>query len=292
MLLAQTLVNGILLGGLYACMAMGFSLMWGVLGLINLAHGSMIVTGAYLTFWLNTHLGIDPILTLPSSAAILFVFGYAVQKYVINPVVSENIFLTLIITFGLDMMLINLNIILFTADVRSITTWYTGLALDVLGIRIAYTRLLVFVLALFLTLALHQFLKRSRTGRAIRAAAHDPKAARVLGLDIAHTYAVTFGLGAAMAGAVGSLIAIVYAFSPVTGAALTLKSFIVVILGGLGNVFGVILSGVFLGITENLVSSFGHPGYRDAISFGLMVAILVLRPTGFLGRRSYAVTRA
>lgn len=291
MLLAQTLVNGILLGGLYACMAMGFSLMWGVMNLINLAHGSMILTGAYITLWLHNKFGMDPVLTMPFSAAALFVFGYLLQRYVMDRVVLKNLFLTLIITFGLDMMLTNLNIVLFTADIRSITTWYSGMALDINGVRIAYSRLLVFVLALIVTLVLYVFLARSRTGRAIRATAQDAKAARVLGIETRHSYAVTFGLGAAMAGAVGSLITIVYAFSPVIGGAFTLKSFVIVILSGLGSVFGVILSGVFLGVAENLVSSFGHPGYRDAISFGLLVAILILRPTGFLGKRSYADTR-
>jgi branched-chain amino acid transport system permease protein len=292
MLLAQTVVNGILLGGLYACMAMGFSIMWGVMNVINLAHGTMILTGAFIAFWLNARFGIDPILTIPFSATALFVLGYALQRWIINRVVLKNIFLTLILTFGLDMVLINANIALFTADVRSISTWYTGTAFEVWGVRIAYTRLLVFVLALLLTLALHQFLKRSRTGRAIRATAQDPKAARVLGVDTARAYAITFGLGAAMAGAAGSLVAVVYAFSPVIGAPFTLKSFVIVILGGLGNVWGVVLGGVFLGVAENLVSSFGFPGYRDAISFGLLLALLLLRPTGLLGRQSYAVTRA
>ncbi|HVL72008.1 MAG TPA: branched-chain amino acid ABC transporter permease [Beijerinckiaceae bacterium] len=292
MLLAQTIVNGILLGGLYACMAMGFSIMWGVMNVINLAHGTMILTGAFIAFWLNARFGIDPILTIPFSAAALFVLGYALQRWIINRVVLKNVFLTLILTFGLDMVLINVNIALFTADVRSISTWYTGAAFTVGGVRIAYTRLLVFALALVLTVALHQFLKRSHTGRAIRATAQDPKAARVMGVDTARTYAITFGLGAAMAGAAGSLVAVVYAFSPVIGAPFTLKSFVIVILGGLGNVFGVVLGGLFLGVTENLVSSFGFPGYRDAISFGLLVALLLLRPTGLLGRQSHAITRA
>jgi branched-chain amino acid transport system permease protein len=203
-----------------------------------------------------------------------------------------SIFLTLILTFGLDMMLINLNIALFTADVRSITTWYSSMALDLGGVRLAYTRILVFVIALLMTLALHQYLKWSRTGRAIRATAQDPKAARVMGIDTAHIYAVTFGLGAAMAAVTGSLMTVVYAFSPVLGDPFTLKSFVVVILGGLGNVFGAVVAGMFLAVSENLVSGFLHPGYRDAISFLLLLLILVLRPSGFLGRPSYAVSRA
>lgn len=292
MLLAQAVLNGVLLGGLYACMAMGFSLIWGVMNLINLAHGGMILLGAYITYWLFTRFGLDPVLTIPFSAAALFGLGYVLQRCVMHRLVIRSLFLTLIFTFGLDMVLTNVNIALFSADVRSITTWYSGLALDLGGVRLAYTRIFVFGLALALTLALHQFLRSSRTGRAIRATAQDPKAAHVIGVDIGRMYAITFAIGSAMAGATGSLIAVVYAFSPVIGDPFTLKSFVIVILGGLGNVFGVIAAGIFLGVTENLVSAFGNPGYRDAISFGLLVLVLTLRPTGLLGRASHAATRA
>ena len=292
MLLAQIVLNGILLGGLYACMAIGFSLVWGVMNIINLAHGSMMLLGAYVTFSIHRRFGIDPILTIPFSAAVLFALGYGLQRFILNRVVFSSIFLTLIVTFGLDMMLINFNIAMFTADIRSITTWYSGLALDIGGIRLAYTRILVFALALTMTLALHLFLKWSRTGRAIRATAQNPRAARVIGVDASKIYAVTFGLGSAMAGAAGSLITVVYAFSPVIGDPFTLKSFVIVILGGLGNMFGAIVAGMFLGVAENVVSGFLNAGYRDAISFWLLLAILALRPNGFLGRPSYAVTRA
>jgi len=291
MLLTQVVLNGILLCGLYACMAIGFSLVWGVMNIINLAHGSMMLVGAYVTYSLYSRFGIDPILTLPFSAATLFVMGYALQRFVLNRVVMTSIFFTLILTFGLDMMLINLNIALFTADVRSITTWYSGMALDLGGVRLAYTRILVFVIALLITFALHQFLKWTRTGRAIRATAQDPRAARVMGIDTAHVYALTFGLGAAMAGVTGSLLTVVYAFSPVIGDPLTLKSFVVVILGGLGNMSGAIVAGIFLAVSENLVSGFLNPGFRDAVSFFLLLIVLIVRPTGFLGKSSYAAAR-
>ena len=291
MLFAQVITNGILLGGLYACMAMGFSLIWGVMNIINLAHGSMIIIGAYVTYSLHSRFGIDPVLTIPVSAGVLFVFGYVLQRHVINFLMIKSIFLTLILTFGLDMVLINFNIVLFSADIRSITTWYSGLSLEIGGVRLPYTRMLVFTVALALTFALHAFLKWSRTGRAIRATAQDTRAAHVMGLDTSAVYAVTFALGAAMAGATGSLISIVYAFSPVVGASFTLKSFAIVILGGLGNVFGVIIAGVFLGVTENLISAFGNPGYSDAVSFGLLVLVLVFRPKGILGKRTYVTDR-
>lgn len=290
--LSQILVNGILVGGLYACMGIAFSLIWGVMNIINLAHGSMIILGAYVTFWLHQRHGIDPILTVPFSAVVLFMVGYTIQYVILNRVVLKTVFFTLVLTFGINMVLINVMIALFTVDLRSITTWYSGMTVDIWGVRIAYTRIMVFVLALSLTLALHQFLNKSRSGRAIRATAHDPRAARVLGIDTAHVYALTFGLGAAMAGATGSLMTLVYVFSPVNGDPLTLKSFVVVVLGGLGNMFGAIFAGLFLGVAENLVVAFGYAGYRDAVSFALLLFVLLLRPNGFLGKSSFAVTRA
>ena len=292
MLFAQVTLNGILLGGLYACMAMSFSLIWGVMNIINLAHGSMVLLGAYVTFSLYTHFGIDPILSLPFAAGALFAFGFALQHFVFNRVLMRSVYLTLILTFGLDMLLINFSIAVFSADVRSIAPWYAGLALEIGGVRLAYTRILVFMLALLVTFVLYYFLKWSRTGHAIRATAQDPRLARVIGINTARIYSLTFGLGAAMAGATGSLITVVYAFSPAIGDSFTLKAFVVVVLGGLGNVPGTILAGMFLGVAENVVSGFVDAGYRDVISFGLLITILVIRPTGFLGKSSYAIARA
>lgn len=284
MLLVQILINGILLGGLYACMAIGFSLIWGVMNIINLAHGSMIVLGAYITYLITTHTGIDPFLTLPAAGAVLFFLGYALQKHLINRVVQASIFMTLILTFGLDMVMINVNLALFTADVRSITPSYANLAFQMGTIRVPYTRLGVFVLALALTGALYVFLKRTKVGRAIQATSQDVRAARIVGIDTERIYAITFGVGACMAGLAGSLVAVIYTFSPVVGDSFTMKSFVIVVLGGLGSIPGAIFAGVFLGVAENLVSGLLDPGYTDAVSFALLVLVLVLRRKGFLGR--------
>ncbi len=288
MLLMQVLVNGILLGGLYACMAIGFSVIWGVMNLINLAHGSMIVLGAYITYFITTQTSIDPFLTIPISGAGLFVLGFLLQKYLLNYVVHASVFMTLILTFGLDMVMINVNLVLFTADIRSITTSYAGLGFQIGEIRLPYTRLGVFILALALTFALYLFMQRTRIGRAIRATAQNVRAACVVGIDTKQIYAVTFGIGACMAGVAGSLMAVVYAFSPVVGASFTMKSFVIVVLGGLGSMHGAIVAGIILGVAENLVSGLLDPGYSDAISFILLVLILVLRPRGLFGKQVVA----
>ncbi len=291
MLLIQVLINGVLLGGLYACMAIGFSVIWGVMNLINIAHGSMIILGAYITYLLSTHTGIDPFLTLPVSAAALFCLGYVLQKFLINRVVSASVFMTLIMTFGLDMVMTNAHLALFTADVRAITPPYANLAIQLGDLRIPYTRLGVFALALALTFVLSVFMNRTRTGRAIRATAQNVRGASVMGVDTPRIYAITFAIGAAMAGATGTLIAVIYAFSPVVGAGFTMKSFVIVILGGLGSIPGAIVGGVVLGVAENLVAGLYNPGYTDAVSFVLLVLILVLRPTGLLGLRRVGEVR-
>ena len=285
MLIVQIVVNGVLLGGLYACMAIGFSVIWGVLGLINLAHGSLIILGAYVVYHAHGLSGLDPLLLLPVAGVALFVFGFALQRHVMTHVVKVSVFLTLILTFGLDMVLVNLNIALFTADIRSITTSYSGLAFELDGVRVPYVRLAVFVIALALTGLLHLFMTRTRTGNAILATAQNLPAARAMGVDTERVYALTFGLGAAMAGMAGGLMAVTTSFSPVVGASYTMKAFVIVVLGGLGSVPGAIVAGVLLGVVENLVSGLWDAGYRDVISFGLLVLILVARPRGLAGDR-------
>jgi branched-chain amino acid transport system permease protein len=288
----QIVLSGILLGGLYACMAIGFSVIWGVTGLMNLAHGSMILIGAYITWWLHITTGIDPFLTLPLSAAALFVVGYMLQRLVLERVIRASLFMTLVLTFGLNMVLVNILLQLFSADVRAVTMPYASEALEIGGIRLPWTRILVFALALMLTGLLHVFMSRTRTGNAIRAVAQNPRAAATLGLDVRWLRAVAFGLGSALAGAAGTLMAALYSFSPITGEVLTLKSFVIVLLGGLGSMGGAIVAGVVLGVCENLVSGLGAPGLRDAVSFFMLLAILLLRPRGLFGAGHSGEARA
>jgi branched-chain amino acid transport system permease protein len=284
----QIIVNGVLLGGLYACTAIGFSIIWGVMNLINLAHGSMIVLGAYVTFLVSTQTGIDPFFTIPLAGGVLFLVGYLLQILLINLIVRSSAFMTLIFTFGLDMLMINIFLVLFSADLRSLPVPYVHETFQIAEVSIPYGRLIVFVLAIALTLALSLFLNRTRTGRAIKATSFDRDAATLSGIDVSRIYALTFAIGAMMAGMAGSLVAVVYSFSPVTGETFTMKSFVIVVLGGLGSIPGAILGGIVLGVAENLASYLLDPGYRDAIGFGLLVITLVLRPEGLLGKRFFA----
>lgn len=288
MLTLQVVLSGILLGGLYACMAIGFSIVWGVTNLINLAHGSMIIIGAYITWMLWAKFGVDPFLLVPVAAAALFAFGFLLYRLLLDRVATTSLFMTLILTFGLDRLLVNINLQLFTADVRAITLPYSARVLEIGEIRLPYLRIAVFAVALLLTFLLHLFMNHTRTGDSIRATAQNARAASVLGIDTRRIHAIAFGIGAAMAGAAGALIAMVYSFTPVTGDSLTMKAFVIVVLGGLGSMHGAIVAAIVLGVAENIVSGLIAPGYRDAVSFFLLLAILLVRPRGLFGSRYLA----
>ncbi|MGY6270904.1 branched-chain amino acid ABC transporter permease [Achromobacter denitrificans] len=283
-LLAQILVNGILLGGLYAVMAQGLALVWGVLNIVNLAHGAFIMLGAYVSWYLYTDLGVDPFLGLPVTAAALFVLGYALQRGLLNLVARAPMFNTLLITFGLEVVLTYLAQLAFSADFRTINPPYAGDSYALGPVTLPVARLAAFGVALALTLGMWMFLLHSRLGRAIRATAQNLVAARLYGVEPRHLYAVTFGLGLALAGAAGGLYGTVSQINPYIGATLTAKCFAISIIGGLDNPLGVMVGGLFLGIIESLTTLYVGPTFADVASFGILVLVLFLRPSGLLGR--------
>ncbi|AWP74295.1 MULTISPECIES: branched-chain amino acid ABC transporter permease [Bordetella] len=283
-LLAQILVNGILLGGLYAVMAQGLALVWGVLNIVNLAHGAFIMLGAYVSWYLYTDLGVDPFLGLPVTAAVLFVLGYVLQRGLLNLVVRAPMFNTLLITFGLEVVLTYLAQLAFSADFRTINPPYAGDSYVLGPVTLPVARLTAFGVALALTLGMWLFLLHSRLGRAIRATAQNLIAARLYGVEPRHLYAVTFGLGLALAGAAGGLYGTVSQINPYIGATLTAKCFAISIIGGLDNPLGVMVGGLFLGIVESLTTLYVGPTFADVASFGILVLVLFLRPSGLLGR--------
>ena len=284
-MLLQILVNGILKGGLYALMAMGMSLIWGVMDIINIAHGSFIMLGAFTTYWLFTILGMDPFVSLVFSMAILFGFGYGVQRFLINHVIRASAFITLILAFGIEIFINNAALVAWTADVRKVKVAY-GAANFSLGnwVTIPTIRLLAFLLVVVISLVFFFILNRTNLGRSIRATSQDLDAARLVGVDVARTYAVTFGLGVGAAGAAGTLWSILFPISPMMGGELTLKSFVVVIIGGLGSMVGPIIGGLALGITEAFGTDWFGSTYGNLISFTILVLVLIIRPKGILGK--------
>jgi branched-chain amino acid transport system permease protein len=278
MLLAQIIVNGILLGGLYGLMALGMALVWGVLNIVNLAHGAFVMLGGYAVYFLFAGAGIDPFLALPIAMAIMFAFGYLLQLAVLNQIIRSAQLNTLLITFGLDVVLTYLAQLLFSADFRTISPSYAGANITVLGITIPLARLAAFGIAWLLAAILWFILNRMAFGRSIRATAQNLVAARLYGVNPRQLYAVTFGIGAALAGASGGLYGIVSHLSPYVGAPLTAKAFVIAVIGGLDNPLSVILAGLVIGIAESLAALYFGPTYANVISFGLLVAILVFRP--------------
>lgn len=283
-LLGQILVNGVLLGGLYGLMALGMGLVWGVLNIVNLAHGALIMLGGYVVYYLYTGAGLDPFLALPVAMAVMFALGWILERYVLALVVRSAMLNTLLVTFGLDVLITYLAQLAFTADLRTINPPYTGESFQLAGVTIPLAPLGGFVVAVVLAAALGLFLSRTRTGRAVRATAQNLTAARLHGIDPRSVYALTFGLGAALAGAAGGLYGIVSQLTPYVGVTLTAKSFVVAILGGLDSPPGVILGGILLGVAEAATALYLDPTYTNVISFGMLVLLLVLRPAQVLER--------
>jgi branched-chain amino acid transport system permease protein len=283
-LLLQILANGVLLGGLYALMALGLALVWGVLNIVNLAHGAFIMLGAYACYYLFTLGHVDPFVALPLAMLALFCVGWVLQRGILNLIVRGPMFNTLLITFGLEVVITYLAQIAFSADFRTVNPSYAGSSIDVGPLTLPLVRVWAFVIALALTFAVWLFLAHTRIGRAIRASAQNLTAARLYGVRPRGIYALTFGLGAALAGAAGDLYGVVSQINPYVGATLTAKSFAISIIGGLDNPFGVVVGGLFLGIVESLTALYLGPTYVDLASFGILVLVLVVRPEGLLGR--------
>jgi branched-chain amino acid transport system permease protein len=281
----QTLINGIVLGALYACLAVGFSLVWGVLNIVNMLHGSLIVLGGYITFFAWFSYGIHPFVALPAVALLLYLLGYVLQRLVINRVVDQPVLTTLTLTFGLDLILYNFMTVYYTATPRRITLDLG--TLDIGGIVVPVDRVLGMALALALTGLLYVVLRRSRIGRAIVAVRMDSAAAALMGIRVDRVYAITFGIGALMAGITGAIFAIVYPVTTNLAGPYLGKAFVICVIGGLGSVPGALVGGIVLGIVESFAGQFFGPQHALTVGFVLMLVLLVVKPTGLTGIKGY-----
>jgi branched-chain amino acid transport system permease protein len=281
--LSQIAINALLLSGILALVALGFSLVWGIMNIVNLSHGAFIVVGAYVTFWLHAIFHVDPFLSIPISMVLLFALGYLIQRALINQVIRAPLLATFLLTFGLEILIVNLLNYFFKADTRSVQTSYSGAGFVLGPVRIPYIRLGALVVSLALVLALGAFLNRSRLGRAIQATGMDLDAARLTGVQVKTIYALTYGIGAALAGAAGSLLSTLVSFDPNLGGTYTERAFVICVLGGLGNVVNVIIGAVVYSVVEVFVGS-RLPALSQAITFGILVLVLVVRPTGIAGK--------
>lgn len=277
---------GLLLGGIYVTVGLGFSLVWGILNIVNLAYGALVMIGGYVTWILSVHYGVDPFLTIPVNIVVLFAIGYAIQYIAINRIIRASFLYTFLITFGLDLVVVNVLLLLFKADFRSVNTFYSGSSLILGPLLIPYIRLWSLGVAAALAIVMWLLLNRTKTGDAIQAVGADKDAARLVGINLRHIYALTFGIGAACAGVAGALIVTYQSISPSAGAPYTLQTFVVVILGGLGRVSATVVGGMLFGLIQVLAQAVPGlgAGYANAIAFAVLVVVLLLRPQGLLGR--------
>lgn len=284
-MLDQIILNGLMLGAIYACIAVGFSLVWGVLNIINMLHGGFIILSGYLTFFSWLHLGIHPFVSLLPVALLLFVLGFVLQRGLIHQVVSKPVLTTLTLTFGLEMILYNIMNLLFTATPRRVALDMGVLNLG--DLLLPYDRLASMILALLLTGLLFLTMRKSKIGRAIVAVRMDKDAASLMGINVPQIYAITFGIGAFMAGACGAIVAVIFPISTSLTGVFLGKAFVICVIVGLGTVPGALVGGLALGLIESITGFWFGPQNAILIGLVLMLVLLVVRPTGLLGRKGY-----
>jgi branched-chain amino acid transport system permease protein len=280
-------VSAVLLAGFYAAMAYGLGLIYGVLRIVNLAHGGIIMAAAYLTWQLFTKLHIDPYLSIPIALVVFFGVGVAIYYGLVRflPRGSAGAVQSLLLLFGVWLVIRNVAYLLFTGNDQAIRTRYATSSASIFGEHYSVTRILVFVIAVMALIVLHLFLTRTYWGKAIRAVAQNADSCTLVGINVERIYVVTFGLGTALAGLAGVLASTLFAFNPSFGAGELLKSFVIIVLGGMGSVVGIALGACVLAFAE-VFSIYGVPSYlTSAVGFVLLVVVLVLRPGGLFGQR-------
>jgi len=285
-LLVQLVVDGMLVGAIYALAAYGMALVWGVMNVINVAQGEFVMIGGYVALTLAS-LGIHPLLGVPAAALVLFVLGWAIYRVVIFRVVSRDLFVSLLATFGLSILIQQLLNQIFTANVQSADAGLDTLFLFDGLVTVSHIKLVAFVLTFVIAGCLVVFLKSSRLGQAIRATAQNARAARILGIDTDRVYAATYALNAALCGAAGALVAMTWVIQPFQGLAYTVRSFMIVVVAGLGNLPAVIVSALGLGAAEQLAGFILGAEFQIAFVFGLLVVVLLVRSQRLRRKRQY-----
>ena len=281
----QVLVSGILLGGVYALATIGLTLVFGVLRIVNFAHGEFLMVSMYATFWLFNLLGIDPYVALLVVPVLMFGFGLLAERLVIRPTLTRPHMVQTFGTLGLSTLLVNLAQVLWSANYRSVETALSQIKVSLGLIDLGLPRLLAFVLAMLISLALYLFLRLTYTGKAIQATAENVAAAKLMGINVNRIYALTFALGSAVTGAAGCLLMPIFYAYPRIGLDFVGVMFVVAVMGGLGSVPGAIIAGLIIGVVETTSGFFISPAFKQAIYFIAFILVLVIKPAGLLGTR-------
>ncbi len=279
----QQILNGLVLGGSYALIALGLTMIFGILEVINFAHGEIYMIGAFMTLFFTTLLGIPFLLAIPISMVAVALLGLMIQRMVFRPIIGKPMINGMLISFGLSVFLMNLSILLFKADPRSLESGFAHVNIRFFGLQITLERLLAIMVAIVLVSLLYLFIQRTKIGTAMRAVAEDREAAQAVGVNIARIYLLTFAIGCALAASAGSIAGAIFFVSPIMGWTPAIKSFVVVILGGFGNVTGAILASLILGIVESVGGGYISYAYKDAYAFVILLLAFLLKPEGLLG---------
>jgi branched-chain amino acid transport system permease protein len=279
--LPQTLVYGVLVGALYGLAAVGLSLVFGVTDFLNVAHGEFLMLGGYASFWLFNLLGVDPFASIPLSIIFLLLIGFILYRVLFVRMVKlpteDKIRNTLLVGFGLGLILQNVAQRLWTADIRSITPDYVGAVFEVAGVRFPIVRVAGLVISFVALIGLQLFLRRTYTGKAIRATVEDWEAATMMGINVHRVYLLSFVMGAALAGVAGTLVGVGYSLEPAMGMHWTLKGLIVMVLGGFGSITGTFVGGIVLGVTESVASIIIGSNYRQVVGLVIFILVLIVR---------------
>ena len=280
----QSLLSGVLVGGVYALIGIGLTLVFGVMRVINVAHGDLLMLGMYLAFFVFQLLHIDPFVSIVIVIPTMFLFGMLLQRAFIQRVLDALPQNQILLTIGLGLIMSNTMMLVFTSDYRILSTSYSSASVMLGGISVSLPLLVSFVITAAITLVLYWFLLKTNMGQAIRATAQDRDAAQLMGINVRRMGIVAMGIGAALAGTAGALVAPTYYIYPQVGGAFTLKAFVIVVLGGMGSVVGATLGGIVIGAVESLSAVYVSSGLKELFVYLLFLAVLLVKPSGLLGK--------
>jgi branched-chain amino acid transport system permease protein len=277
-------ISGILLGGVYALFATGLNLIFGVMKIINLGHGELMMLGAYITFFLFSSGGVNPLVAIPITAVAMAALGWLLQLTMIERVVNQPAINSLLLTFGLSTLMMGVALNLWTSNFRSIAYAPLTGSWDLFGIAFSKSRLVAFGIAMVVTGAMWLFLKKSTFGKSIRATSQHPQVAQLCGIDVRRVRFATFALGSGMAAISGALIAMIFTISPEMGRMFIGKGFAIIVLGGLGSFVGAFIGAIVLGVSETLTAFFTDTQIAEGVAYLILLLVLVIRPSGFFGK--------
>lgn len=282
--LMQSIISGILVGGVYALIGIGLTIIFGVMRVINFAHGDIMMVGMYMTYFLFTLFGIDPFVSVLITMPLMFLFGALLQKVFINRILGSLPQNQILLTIGLGLIMSNTAMLGFTSDYKILTTTYSSSSFSVAGISISQPLLISFLITAAITAGLYWFLMKTDIGQAIRATAQDREAAQLMGINVKWMSILSFGIGAAMAGTAGALISPTYYIFPQVGSAFTLKAFVITVLGGMGSIVGATLGGIIIGLVESVAAVTISSDWKDVVVFSIFLLVLLIKPSGLMGK--------